>query len=314
MELASTKLHKGKRRQRFFLLIITLLVCWWIYRLIQPKEPTIISPLPDVEVKAASRITIPFFTKKRDAEDLTDKINELIGDNWDNYSVMVDGISEPLKVEISETEIFTGASVNKVPILAALYYFAQKGDIDLDQVITLQANEIQDYGTGSIRYDSPGTTYSLKTLARLMMKQSDNTAAYILATEIIGFERLSQVLELWGLSQTDMVNNKTSNKDMAILMRKIYEEKVTNHAQTLEMLSFMKDTDFEKRLPDKLPKDVTVYHKIGTEVRTLHDVGIVTDGKLTYYIGIFTTDVDDDPTTEELMAKISKLVYDYLKP
>ncbi len=313
MELASTRLHRGKRRQRFFLLIITLLVCWWIYRLIIPKEPTIISPLPDVEVKAATHITIPFFTKKRDAEDLTDKINELIGDNWDNYSVMVDGLSEPFKVEISEAEIYTGASVNKVPILAALYYFAQKGDIDLDQVITLQANEIQDYGTGSIRYDPAGTTYSLKTLARLMMKQSDNTAAYILATEVIGFERLAQVLELWGLPQTDMVNNKTSNKDMAQLMRKIYEEKVTNHAQTLEMLSFMKDTDFESRLPAKLPEEVTVYHKIGTEIRTIHDVGIVTDGKLTYYIGIFTTDVDDDPTTEELMAKISKLVYDYLK-
>ena len=313
MELASTRLHRGKRRQRFFLLIITLLVCWWIYRLIIPKEPTIISPLPDVEVKAATHITIPFFRKKRDAEDLTDKINELIGDNWDNYSVMVDGLSEPFKVEISEAEIYTGASVNKVPILAALYYFAQKGDIDLDQVITLQANEIQDYGTGSIRYDPAGTTYSLKTLARVMMKQSDNTAAYILATEVIGFERLAQVLELWGLPQTDMVNNKTSNKDMAQLMRKIYEEKVTNHAQTLEMLSFMKDTDFESRLPAKLPEEVTVYHKIGTEIRTIHDVGIVTDGKLTYYIGIFTTDVDDDPTTEELMAKISKLVYDYLK-
>lgn len=314
MELASKKLHRDKRRQRLFLLIMTFLVCWWIFRIIQPKEPKIISPLPDVEVKAAPHLVIPFFTKKRTTEDLTQKINDLIGDNWNNYSVMIDGFSESFKVEISETEIFTGASVNKVPILAALYYYAQKGDIDLDQVITLQANEIQDYGTGSMRYDPPGTTYSLKTLARLMMKQSDNTAAYILASEIVGFDKLAALLEQWGLSQTDMVNNKTSNKDMAVLMRKIYEEKVTNHAQTLEMLSFMKDTDFETRLPAKLPSGVTVYHKIGTEVRTIHDVGIVTDGKLSYYIGIFTTDVDDDPTTEELMAKVSKLVYDYLKP
>jgi beta-lactamase class A len=313
MELASTKSKRTKKRKNLFLFIVCIIFAWWGIRHIPRGSDHIISPLPD-NPSPTTAVAKPFtlFAKKKTADDLTQKINAVIGDKWDNYSIMVDGVSEPFTLEVSETEIFTGASVNKIPILAALYYFAQKGDIDLDQVITLQANEIQDYGTGSIRYDSPGTTYSLKTLARLMMKQSDNTAAYILATEIIGFDRLADVLTQWGLSQTDMVNNKTSNKDMDILMRKIYEEKITNHAQTLEMLSFMKDTDFEARLPGNLPDGVTVYHKIGTEVRTIHDVGIVTNGKLTYYVGIFTTDVDDDPSTEELMAKISKTIYDYL--
>ena len=67
---------------------------------------------------------------------------------------------------INESVIFTAASVNKVPILAALYEEAQKGNVDFNRVITLQASDIQDYGTGSIRYDPPGTTYSVKTLAQ----------------------------------------------------------------------------------------------------------------------------------------------------
>ena len=113
--------------------------------------------------------------------------------------------------------------------------------------------------------------------------------------------------------QTDIENNKTSNKDVAILFEKIVTNKIANKAFTDEMLSFLKETDFEDRLPADLPKDVTVYHKIGTEVRTIHDVGIVTDGKLTYYVGIFTTDISDDGETATKIARISKIVYDFMR-
>ncbi len=118
---------------------------------------------------------------------------------------------------------------------------------------------------------------------------------------------------MWGLTQTDIVNNKTSNKDMELLLSKIYRGKVANVAFTQEMLAFLQDSDFEDRLPALLPKDANVYHKIGTEVGVIHDVGIIKHDGLTYYIGIFTSDVNDEPQTTKLMAEISKAVYDYLR-
>ena len=96
-------------------------------------------------------------------------------------------------------------------------------------------------------------------------------------------------------------------------MRMIYEEKVTDKAATLEMLSFLKDTDFETRLPAGLPDEATIYHKIGTETGIVHDAGIVTNGKVTYYVGVFTNGVAEGETTDALFAKLSKTIYEFMK-
>ena len=304
-------MHPHRKTNRglslLFLVIITLITVG-MWKLIHKPQP-IISPIPEV-----TEVLKPFtlFSKKKSPQDLLEKIDNVVGDTIKNYSVLVDDLTKPFRAGIGENEIYVAASINKIPILAALYYYAEKGDIDLDEVITLQAADIQDYGTGSLRYERPGATYSIKTLAKLMIKQSDNTAAYILANHIIGYEKLQAIVNEWGLTQTDMTVNKTSNKDMASLFRKIYENKITNKANTEEMLSFFKDTDFETRLPALLPKGVTVYHKIGSEVRNVHDIGIVTFGKVAYYIGVFTNEVTDEPEAEKTIANISKLVYEYM--
>ncbi len=304
--------RRRKRNARIAILLLLLLVAGfgtYAYAVRRPRH--VISPLS--EKQSQPEPFFGFFQHKKDPKELADKVKQVINGAWRDYSVYVEDYDSDFSMGLSETEMFTAASVNKVPILAALYYQNQAGAVHLDDIITLQESEIQDYGTGSIRYDPPGTTYSVKTLARLMIKQSDNTAAYILANEVIGFDTVQSLVTKWGLTQTDMTNNKTSNKDMAILFRKLYTEKIADHARTQEMLSFLKDTDFETRLPANLPQGVSVYHKVGSDTGDIHDVGVVTDGKHTYYIGVFTNDETDDAATEQLIAKISKVVYDYMR-
>ncbi len=216
---------------------------------------------------------------------------------------------------INETVMYEAASVNKIPILVALYSKAQEGSINLDKQITIQEKDIQDYGTGVIRYEKPGSAYSIKTLARLMMQKSDNTAGYILSVYFVSTAHVQKMLSGWGLTQTEMVEaNQTSNRDVAILLTNLLDGKIVNQALTEELKSFLKDSDFEDRLPPLLPKTATVYHKTGDATAKLHDVGIIEDGKMRYYLGIFTSDITDEAETKQLMAKISKLVFDYLKP
>lgn len=277
------------------------------------RSTTLISPIPD-EVSQPVALFPNLFAKKKSPEDLRVKIQERVNNRLKNYTVYIKDLNTPFTVGINETVIFTAASINKVPIIAALYYYAGKGEIDLDERITIQPRDIQNFGTGSIRYDPPGSVYSLKTLAKLAIEQSDNTAAYVLGTYTVGFEKIQALMNTWGLTQTDMINNKTSNLDMSKLFEKIYKGEVTNTALTQEMLAFFKDTDFEDRLPALLPKDVSVYHKIGNEIAVMHDAGIVTNGKTSYYIGVFTNDITDENETKKIIAEISKLVYDYLKP
>lgn len=314
MELASTKISRTRRRVRFFTALLCILLLSWVTRRSFVASQQIISPIPDrPQPTAIKQNPLKFFAKKKNPDELEEKITQAIGESWNDYSLVVEDYTSDFGLHLSEGQIFVAASVNKIPIIAAVYYYAQKGEIDLDRSITVQANDIQDYGTGSIRYDKPGSVYTVKTLAKLMIKQSDNTAAYILANHVVGFPRLKQIVAEWGLTQTDMVVNKTSNRDIATLFRMIYENKVTDQAHTQEILSFLKDTDFETRIPGNLPDKVIAYHKIGTEVGVIHDAGIITDGKNTYYIGIFTNGAAEGKTTDELMAKVSKEVYDYMR-
>jgi beta-lactamase class A len=111
-----------------------------------------------------------------------------------------------------------------------------------------------------------------------------------------------------------MANNKTSNKDVELLTRKIYGNNVANPALTAEMLGFMKDSDFENRIPAGLPQDATVYHKTGDgDTGEIHDVGIVIHDNTAYYIGILTTNAGDPDAAAKLEAKISKTVYDFMR-
>ena len=288
------------------LLIITAVIA---YMLGQRSTHPIISPLG----KGPTTNVLGIFSIKKDPEDLKEQVTAAIGSEWENYSIYVVDLNSDFTMGINEHEMFTGASVNKIPILAALYDQAQNGKVNMDQMITLQASDIQAYGTGSIQNDPPGSTYSVKTLARLMMQVSDNTAAYLLGNYVVGLDTVQSIINSWGLTQTDMTNNKTSNADMALLMTKMFRGDVTNASATAEMLGFMTNSDYEDRLPADLPKDVTVYHKIGNgDTGEIHDVGIVVHGDTKYYVGILTTGVTDDDAAEKLEAKLSRIIYDFM--
>ncbi len=276
------------------------------------SKAQIISPLPD-DHQATRSFVSRFMRRTKDPQKLKQLVVNKIASNWKNYSIYVVDFTSDFTMGINESVIYSAASVNKIPILIALYHDAQAGTVDLDTVITIQAQDIQHYGTGVLRYEEPGNQYSIKTLAQLMMKKSDNTAAHIVGNHILTLERIQKLVNSWGMTQTDMVNNKTSNRDIALLMRRLYQRDIVNDAYTQEVLSIMKDSDFEDRLPALLPAGITVYHKIGTGTGSVHDVGIVAAGKTVYYLGVFTNDITDEEQASALVAEISKVIFDFMR-
>lgn len=244
---------------------------------------------------------------------LQQQIKQLTQKQKGHYSVLFQDLKTPNAFGLNEKAMLTGASVNKVPIIAALYFLANQGKINLDQKIVLQKNDIQDYGTGSLRYQKPGESYSLKTLAKLTLQQSDNTAAHIIGNRL-GTQTTQDIMKDFGLTQTNMADNKTSLSDMALLYEKIYKNEVTSPALTRELLDFMEETDIENRLPEQLPETTQVSHKTGDGIGSVHDVGIVRDGNKAYFIGVMTSDVGGhEQETANTIATISKQVYDFMK-
>jgi len=301
---------RTKRFVRLILLIVIVVVTGIVVKNMTWKH-SIVSPVANSK-QTSKQTVLSVSSKNKDPDELKKSVKTLIGNQWKNYSILISDFNSDFSAGINETEIFAAASVNKVPILASLYEEVSKKPEILDRQVTPQQSDIQDYGTGSIRYDPPGTGYSVKTLARLMMQQSDNTAAYILANHIVGQDTIQEYVNSWGMTQTDIATNKTSNKDMAILFKKIAHSEVSRAPFNEEMMSFLKDSDFEDRLPALLPKTVTVYHKIGTAEGGIHDVGYVSGDRVKYYIGVMTTDIGSEEKTIKLLANLSKLIYDFM--
>ncbi len=301
-----------QKKTNYLLVIIFIIGVILLYRQYK-QQNTIISPLAD-DNPIKKIINLPKSSPKainKNPAELISRIKKLTDTKNGYYSVYIYDLTNDQAYGFNETTILTAASVNKIPVLAALYYEAQTGRIDLDKRITLQASDIQDFGTGILRNEKPGGLYSLKTLAQIMIEKSDNTAVYVL-TQVIGEKKIQELVNKWGLTQTDIKNNKTSNKDMALLFTKIYRGQIANAALTIEMIGFMDDSDFENRLPALLPDTVKVYHKIGTEIGNIHDVGIIALERHPYYLGVMTNDVTDEQQAETTIAEISQMVYDFM--
>ncbi|MCJ7826526.1 class A beta-lactamase-related serine hydrolase [Patescibacteria group bacterium] len=301
---------RGRISKNVVIFSILLCTAGLLFFFLYKPSTIVVSPIPQENMFS---FFLPILFRKKNPDELKKILIDTIQGTLPHYSIVVKDLHSDFLMSISADDVFTGTSVNKLGILGALYYLVQKGDIDLDKKITLQEGDIQDYGTGSIRYDAPGTTYTIRTLAHLMIQKSDNTAAFLLGRHVIGMDKIQKLIDSWGMAQTDMENNKTSNADMALLLEKIYREKVANHDLTFEMLSFLKDGTIEDRIPAQLPKDTLIYHKTGNGVGLLRDVGIVVGPKTTYYIGMFTSDVPNEEDVIQTLAIVSRTVYDFMK-
>jgi beta-lactamase class A len=255
--------------------------------------------------------TINLSTNPREV-DLKIAVEEIIKNKKGSYSIYFKDLKSDKFFGINENQINTAASVNKLPIIATLYYLDYKNKISLDDQVTIQKEDVQDYGTGSIRYQEMPQTYSLRNLAKLSLKESDNTAAHVINVKI-GEENVQKLVDTWGMKQTNMADNKTTAYDMSILLNKIYNNQIASAANTKELLEFMTETDFEDRLTKDLPEGVKVHHKSGDGEGFVHDVGIIETKNGAYYLGVMTSDVNGkEDEAKKTIAQVSKRVFEAL--
>lgn len=246
--------------------------------------------------------------ERQNPEDLKKEIYDYILKQKGSFSIYYKDLISGDEFGIDENNVLTGASINKLFIVSYLYNLAGENKIDPEEKIILQAEDVQDYGTGSLRYMGVGETYSLKTLAKLSLKNSDNTAAHLLGIRL-GMDNVQDFVNKLGLISTDLNNNKTTAKNVGRIFDLIYNRKITTPAYTLEILDFLKDTDFEDRLPIYLNKDIKVYHKTGDAVGMTHDGGVIDDGKNPFILSVMTNDMPDEEKAKKDIGEIAKIIY-----
>ncbi len=252
--------------------------------------------------------------KQFDANKLNQKIEKIlsdkipVGQNWNFGIALTDPITKQ-KYGKNEKEVYDAASTGKIAILATLYDQIVQKKIGESDKITIKSADVQDYGTGSIRYKQMPATYTVRELAELMIKQSDNTAAHVMANKV-GRDTIASYVKNIGMENTDAKENTTTPYDINVILEHIYDLKDSNPTTAGFIMKIMTDSDFETRLPALLPQETIVAHKIGTGIAQLHDAGIVLLNKRPYIISIFSKRISNEKQAEQIIAEISKAVYE----
>jgi len=209
----------------------------------------------------------------KNPENLEAEMTSLLAGQEDQWAIWVEELEGEFVWTYQENEVFTAASLIKLPTVATLYRQVEIGELDLDQEVALQESDFRG-GAGNLANSSIGTKVSLRKLAFLSLNHSDNTAFTVLR-RVLGDEIIKQTTFEWGMKKTSLENNLTSAADMALFFRKLYKGELLNEQNKKEFLGGLTKTIFETRIPQGVPEGIKVAHKIGNETGVVADAGIV---------------------------------------
>ncbi|MGN4125392.1 serine hydrolase [Lysinibacillus sphaericus] len=219
------------------------------------------------------------------------------------------------------TEVFSSASLMKVPILLAVLHQVESNRLALDEVLTITPKDWVDFSGISEQQLKSATIYELLVW---MIITSDNTATNILI-DYIGMDELNRYFCENGLKHTILqrkmmdverlangVDNVTTARDMAHLFTHIYRQDLFTPSFSALAIDILSRQRVHESLSRYLVDDVIIAHKTGGLDTVDHDVGIVYSDAKDYLIGVFVTEVTNNQDARQLIGRISKVVYEYL--
>jgi len=228
---------------------------------------------------------------------------------------------------------FHAASTMKVPVMMEIFRSARGGRLSMGQGIML-VNQFSSIADGS-RYsldpasDSDTTLYrrigqriAVDTLLRLMITRSSNLATNTLIA-LVGAEEVTRVMRGLGALRIQVrrgvedgkafdrgLNNTTTARDLAVILRAIEEGKDMAPDDRRQMLEILHAQEFNDKIPAGVPRGVRVAHKTGEITAHSHDAAIVyPSGRRPFVLVVLTRGIQDAKVADKLVAEISAVVY-----
>ena len=191
------------------------------------------------------------------------------------YGFYVIRLNSGVSYGVNESDIFEPASLNKLPVMLAMYIEAENGNIDLETTYVLKDTD-KVSGSGSLYGKPEGYELTYRDILSYMGKESDNTAANI-ARNILDKEKIEQAIDIAGMDNTVVVgeDQESTPHDIGTFFEKLWEGNVISKKYRDEMLGYLTDTIYEEWLAAGIPSSTDVAHKYGREIHVVNDAGIV---------------------------------------
>ena len=185
---------------------------------------------------------------------------------------------------INENELFSPASLAKVPLAIAFYKLSESDPSLLSQEVEYLPVPIEDQNIVPSITLVPDQKYTIQDLIFRMIVYSDNESYRLLSTRMPA-DKLIEVYNDLGVDISKAKDDPTGNIipviSYASFFRILYNSSYLNKDSSEKILQLLSQVEYKKALVAGIPSGITVSHKFGerhylaTGEYQLHDCGIV---------------------------------------
>lgn len=219
--------------------------------------------------------------------------------------------------DVNADEIFATASIIKLPVLAELFRSIEKGEINIYEEMPL-TEYFRTEGSGSLQFKAANSKYTIDTLARIMITESDNSATNMLIAKLGSMTDVNRAIRNWGLKHTGVRTwlpdlegtNHTTARDMATILYNIDNPDFLSVSSRERIFDYMGHVHNNRLIQAGLPAGTVFLHKTGDIGKMLGDAGIVyaPNGKK-YIVVILANRPHNSPLGKDFIVKASEIIY-----
>ena len=217
-----------------------------------------------------------------------------------------------LEYGVRPDETYFAASVIKLPLFLHVLRECEAGKISLDDIlVTEESDKVP--SCGALNMFTGAVTCDVRTLCRLMICISDNTATNRLIRHC-GFEEIERGFVAMGLEKTKIrrylfdaesaakgIRNTISPKELGLLLEKLYRGEFIDQETSRYAIDVLSEQQINHKLGGKLGEDVLIAHKTGEDSNLSNDIGIVYADRP--FVVCFTGHETDVYRWEDLMRR-----------
>ena len=221
---------------------------------------------------------------------------------------------------LNADKIYPTASIIKLPVLVQVFRSIEKNQFTLSDKMTL-TDYYRAEGSGSLQFKAENSVYSIDTLARMMITESDNSATNMLMARLGSMNDVNSGIRRWGLKHTYVQNwlpdyagtNHSTARDMATILYNLDNPEFLSNASREKIFDYMGHVHNNRLIAAGLPQGAEFLHKTGDIGKMLGDAGIVytTNGKK-YIVVMFVSRPHNSFLAKEYIVKASEIVYNYM--
>lgn len=241
--------------------------------------------------------------------------------NITDVSVYLRDFTTGYTIDINPDEKYYPASMNKIPLMMAVYRTAEKNSAFLNSMVTAPAI---DENTGleiiPAHFMAAGSSATVQEALNDLIIYSDNNAFFALSASIDQtlYTSIFSDLQIPLRTSNNQPTDYMTAKDFSYFFRVLHNGTYLGRDDSENALELLAKSDFEQGLRAGVPGSVTVADKFGIYTnnpggifvnRELHDCGIVYQPGKSYIVCVMSKSTATLAQQENVIAGISSVVF-----